>query len=154
MLKIKEYPLFSKNNDGEKMALMEKYLSIALASEHPTEWIFLFLEIAHLDKSPCVAHEAVFNIGQVYAKQINTGLADCAEFVATEFCKLVESTESMVVKHETMESMGDAGFNTPQILKLLKRYSENSNYDLANTARISYWQITGKGYDKNNDWNL
>lgn len=150
-----EFQVFSKNNDGEKMGLMEKYLDLALISKAPMQWVFLFLEIAHSEKSPCVTHEAVFNIGRIYVKHIlNRELIDCASYVAKEFCELVDSSDSMVVKHETMESMGDAGFDTRETRKLLKRYSENPNYDLANTARISYWQITGKGFDEDNNWIL
>ncbi len=139
-----KFQVFSKNNDGEKMRLMERYLDLALVSEKPIQWVFLFLVIARSDKSPCVVHEAVFNIGRIYVKhELNRVLIDCAEYVAKEFCEIIESSDSMVVQHETMESMGDARFDTYETRELLKRYAESSNYDLANTARISYWQITG-----------
>lgn len=150
-----EFQSFSENNDGEKMGLMEKYLNLALVSEQPMQWVFLFLEIAHSDKSPCVTHEAVFNIGRIYVKHdLDQLLIDCAEYVANEFCEIVDSTNSMVLKHETMESMGDAGFNFPSVCNLLEKYAKHSNYDLANTARISYWQITGCGFGKDNNWDL
>jgi hypothetical protein len=45
-----------------------------------------------------------------------------------------------------MESMGDGDLDTPEVRALLYKYSQDKNYDLANTARISYWQITGEEF--------
>jgi hypothetical protein len=94
-----------------------------------------------------VKHEAAFNTGQVFAKHEPSGeLESIKEEFAHAFCEIVENDESLVMKHETMESMGDAGFDTPEVRALLYKYSQDKNYDLANTARISYWQITGEEF--------
>lgn len=145
---VNEYEEFQKCNDGQKMAMMEEFLIIALNCSSPTEWIRLFLQIAQTDSSPCVKHEAAFNIGQVFSKHDSTeDLENISEEIAHGFCQIVENDESLVMKHETMESMGDAGFDTPEVRALLYKYSQDENYDVANTAQISYWQITGEGFD-------
>jgi len=142
------YEKFQKVNDGKKMSMIEGYLATALKSHNPADWVILFLHIAQNDKSPCVKHEAAFNTGQVFAKyEFNEELENIKDHIAHAFCEIVENDESLVMKHETMESMGDAGFDTPEVRELLYRYSQDQNYDVANTARISYWQITGEGFD-------
>lgn len=145
---VNEYEKFQKYNDGQKMATMEEFLIITLNEINPTEWIKLFLQIAQTDSSPCVKHEAVFNIGQIFAKHESfEELETIREELAHVFCEIVENDESLVMKHETMESMGDAGFDTPEVRALLYKYSRDENYDIANTAQISYWQITGEDFN-------
>lgn len=142
------YEKFQKVNDGKKMSIIEGYLKTALKSENPADWVLLFLQIAQKDRSPCVKHEAAFNTGQIFAKhEFNEKLEDIKDHIAHEFCKIVENNESMVMKHETLESIGDAGFDTPEVRELLHKYSGDKDADIANTAQISYWQITGEGFD-------
>jgi hypothetical protein len=144
---IDKYQGFQKGNDGQKMEMMEELLTLAQNESDPTEWIKLFLRIAQTDSSPCVKHEAAFNTGQVFAKHESSGKLDSMkEEIAHAFCEIVENDESLVMKHETMESMGDAGFDTPEVRALLYKYSQDENYDVANTAQISYWQITGEEF--------
>ncbi len=139
---------FQNVHDGKKMSIIEGYLVSALKSDNPADWVMLFLQIAQNDKSPCVKHEAAFNTGQVFSKhEFNEELESIKDHIAHAFCEIVETDESLVMKHETMESMGDAGFDTPEVRALLYRYSQDENYDVANTAQISYWQITGEGFD-------
>lgn len=141
------YEKFQKVNDGKKMSIIEDFLTTALKSDNPADWVMLFLQIGQNDKSPCVKHEAAFNIGQVFSKhEFNLVLEGIKDDVAHAFCEIVENDESLVMKHETMESMGDAGFDTPEVRKLLHKYSHDKNYDVANTAQISYWQITGEEF--------
>ncbi|KKM88955.1 hypothetical protein LCGC14_1253450 [marine sediment metagenome] len=145
---VNEYEEFQKCNDGQKMAMMEDFLVIALNDGNVVDWVRLFLQIAQTDSSPCVKHEAAFNTGQVFAKYDGGNeLENISEEIAHGFCQIVENDESLVMKHETMESMGDAGFDTPEVRALLYKYSQDENYDVANTAQISYWQITGEGFD-------
>lgn len=142
------YEKFQNLNDGKKMSAIEGYLATALKSNNPADWVMLFLQIAQNDKSPCVKHEAAFNTGQVFAKhEFNEELENIKDHIAHAFCEIVENDQSLVMKHETMESMGDAGFDTPEVRALLYKYSQDENYDVANTAQISYWQITGEGFD-------
>lgn len=144
---VDEYEEFQKCNDGQKMAMMEEFLVIALNDDNIVGWVKLFLQIAQIDSSPCVKHEAAFNIGRVFAKYGGADiLDDITEEIAHAFCEIVENDESLVMKHETMESMGDAGFDTPEVRALLYKYSQDKNYDVANTAQISYWQITGEEF--------
>lgn len=143
-----EYEEFQKYNDGQKMGMMEQFLVIAFANNDPTELIQLLLQIAQTDSSPCVKHEAAFNIGQIFAKHnACKELENISKEIAHAFCQIVEIDESLVMKHETLESIGDAGFDTLEVRELLYKYSQNDNYDIANTAQISYWQITGKEYN-------
>ena len=142
---IDKYQEFQKCNDGQKMELLDEFRTIALNETDPTEWVKLFLQIAQTDSSPCVKHESAFNTGQVFAKHKSFEKREnIREEAARAFCEIVENDESLVVKHETMEAMGDADFNTPEVRALLYKYSQYKNYAMANTARISYWQITGE----------
>ena len=145
---VDKYEEFQKCNDGQKMGMMEDFLIIALNNGNVVDWARLFLQIAQTDSSPCVKHEAAFNIGLVFAKY-NRGneLENISEEFAHAFCEIAENDESLVMKHESLESIGDAGFDTPEVRELLYKYSQDENYDIANTAQISYWQITGKGFD-------
>jgi hypothetical protein len=94
-----------------------------------------------------VKHEAAFSTGQVFAKREPfEERENMKEEIAQAFCEIVENDESLVLKHEAMELMGDAGLDTPEVRALLYKYSQDKNYDMANTARISYWQITGEEF--------
>jgi hypothetical protein len=142
-----KYQEFQKCNDGQKMEMMEELLTLAQNESDPTEWIKLFLRIAQTDSSPCVKHEAAFNTGQVFAKHESfEERENIKEEIAHAFCEIIENDESLVLKHEAMESMGDADLDTPEVRALLYKYSRDKNYDLANTAQISYWQITGEEF--------
>ena len=68
------------------------------------------------------------------------------EEIGHAFCEIVENDESLILKHETMETMGFADLDTPEVRALLYKYSQDENYDLANSAQISYWQITGEEF--------
>ena len=146
---INVYENFQILNDGQKMIYMEEYLEMAFMMtrrDESIDWAMLFIQILKTDKSPCVKHEAAFNIGRLFSKSNNKDLEEIKDYVAHELCKVVENEESLVVRHEVIESMGDAGFNSLEVRKLLDKYIQNENYDLANTAQISYWQITGKEF--------
>lgn len=139
---INAYENFQYLNDGEKMKTMEEFLDMAFIDKS-IDWPMLFIQILKTDKSPCVKHEAAFNIGQLFSK-FNIDLEKIKDYVAHELCEVIENEESLVVKHEILESIGDAGFNTLEVRKLLDKYTQHEDYDIANTAEISYWQITGK----------
>ena len=142
---IDKYEEFQKCNDGQKMAMMDEFCVIALNEIDPTEWIKVFLRIAQTDSSPCVKHEAAFTTGQVFAKHKSfEGFGNIREEIAHAFCEIVENDESLILKHETMETMGFARLDTPEVRALLYKYSQDENYDMANTARINYWKITGE----------
>lgn len=130
---------FENKNDGEKMALLEGFLDNTHLHTQ-SEWVDFLLVLLKNDSSPCVRHEAAFCLGQMShqleAKQL--------EKIADIMCDVVENDNSMVVKHEVMEAMGDAQLNTERSRTLLEYYKQSENYDLSNTARISYWQITGE----------
>jgi len=128
---------------AKKMETMEEYLEMAF-NDQPADWVMLFIQILKTDKSPCVKHEAAFNIGQLFSKSNDEDLEKIKDYVAHKFCEVVENDESLVVRHEAIESIGDAGLNTLEVRNLLDKYVQHENYDIANTAQISYWQITGK----------
>ncbi len=144
---IDKYQEFQKCHDGQKMEMMEEFLSIALNENDPTDWVKIFLRIAQTDSSPCVKHEAAFNTGQVFSKHKSfEERENMKEEIAHAFCEIVENDESLILKHETMETMGFADLDTPEVRALLYKYSQDENYDLANSAQISYWQITGEEF--------
>ena len=78
------------------------------------------------DPSCVIRHEASFILGSTKNKKAVKFLIDS-----------ITNDESDLVRHESIESLGDLGFKTKNILSLLKKLSFDENSIIRDTATIA-----------------